>query len=744
MLLVIDNFEHLIDAAPWVSELLTEAPGLRIIVTSREVLNLREEWRYPLAGLAVPDEGAADPVQSEAVRLFVERARQVRPDFSFEAELSDVVRLCRITDGLPLALELAAAWTRTLSCAAIADEIERNIAFLATGLRNIPERHRSIQAAFDYSWTLLSEEERRTFRKLAVFRGGFRRDAAEQVAGATLPILTSLVDKSLVRVGASGRFYLHELLRQYAEEHLRAETGEAAQTYAAHRDVYVTFVAERFGPMTGGGQAEAMVEIDAELSNIRAAWRGLVAERDIAAIGRITHSLSLFYDFRARYREGMDVLEEGLAALRAAEPSPLVDRILAAMLVDAVRLNHKLGQMPAMRAALAEAETRYADIPGPLPQGLATDPKLWRGIVTLIDGHYAEAGQISAEVIERNTAEYRPGNLPLAWWVRAAAALWQEDRRAGEYAQRCTAASLSIGDQWLLAYSYNLQGHVAITDEAYADAWRHYEASYAIREAFDDPEGMGTSLAHLAKVAVLQRNWDEAQQLYQRSLGIAREIGDLVTTANALNGLGLAACATGDYATAGDHFAEGLRLTAESRFMRLLLTFIASAGDWLLQTARPAEAAGPLALAHAHAASDHETRSRAGQLLTVAEESLPSDIYDAAVQSTIDVDPADLAASLIAVMMAPFPAPAREAAPDAPPAERRQTATPSALIEPLTAREVEVLQLIAAGRSNREIADELFLAVNTVRSYSQQIYSKLGVSSRTQAVARARELGLLA
>jgi predicted ATPase/DNA-binding NarL/FixJ family response regulator len=741
MLLVMDNFEHLLGEAPWLGELLAEAPGLRLLVTSREALNLREEWRYPLAGLAVPTEEVADPEQFEAVRLFVERAQQVRRDFSLEAEREEVVRLCRITQGFPLALELAAAWIKTLSCDAIAAEIERNITFLATDLRNVPARHRSMQATFDHSWALLSEDERRVFQRLAVFRGGFSREAAEQVAGATLPLLSSLVDKSLVRREADGRFHLHELLRQYAEEHLRAAPEEAARTYAAHRDFYLAFVAARFAPITGGAQREATAEIAAELDNIRVAWRGAVAAGDVEALGRVAHPLTLFFDFRARYREGMAMLEEGLRVLRSAAPSPLVDRILAAMLIDAVRLHHRLGQLPAMRAALAESEQRYAHFAGPPPPGQTTDPLWWRALLALIDGHYSEAGRLSAEVVRRNTADDRPGNLPMGWSLQASAALWLGDTNAaGEYAHLAAEAAVTVGDRWHLAFCRNLQGHVATARGDYAEARRYFELGYAIREEFGDPEGMAVGLGQLAKIAARQGDWVEADQLYRRSLAVARDIGDQVTMASAFNGLGLIACAIGEYVTAGQYLAEGLRLMAEARFMRLLLDLLANAGDWLLQTGRQAEAVRPLALAQTHPASDHETRARARQLLAIAAAALLPEAYDTAVERGQSVDPADLAALLTHALTAPLPTDLASALPSSAP---QHPAAPPALVEPLTERELAVLRLIAAGRSNREIADELFLALNTVRSYSQQIYGKLGVGSRTQAAVRARELGLL-
>ena len=726
LLLILDNVEHLIDEAPWFGELLATAPGLRLLATSREALNLREEWRYPLAGLAVPTGEGAGAEEAEAVRLFVARARQVRPDFALAAERAGVIRLCRSTEGLPLALELAASWATLLPCDAIADEIARNLDFLARDLRNVPARHRSMRAAFDYSWALLTEDERRIFRRLAIFRGGFDRAAAARVAAATLPLLASLVDKSLVRREGEGRFGLHELLRQYADEQLRATPEEAARVGAAHRDYYLAFLAARAGALAGGGQREATAAIGGELDNIRAAWRAAAAAGDIAALGRAANPLALFYDFRARYREGQALLEEGLRAVRAAAPTPLAARTLAALLIDVVRFHHRLGQLPAMRAALAEVEARHADPAAPPPPGQMTDPQVWRGILALIDGHYAEAARLGAAAVRRNTDHDRPANLPAAWWVRATAALWQDEIDAAEeYARRCSDAAGAAADHWHLAYGDNNQGHVAAARGDLAGARRHYEASYALREALDDPEGMGTGLAHLARIVGQQGDWPEAARLYRRSLAIAREIGDRIMLAHAINGLGLAAGQAGDDATAGQHLAEGLRLMSESRHLRTLLAFLVGAGEWLHRTGRAEEAARALSVARAHPASDHETRARAGRLLDGLATHL-SPGGTAAGGQTEEDDPVTLAGRLIPLLTAPLPA-----APAGPPARAARTAAP---VEALSARELAVLQLIA---------DELSLAVNTVRAYSQQVYGKLGVGSRTQAVARARELGIL-
>ncbi|MCB0180454.1 MAG: AAA family ATPase, partial [Anaerolineae bacterium] len=202
MLLLLDNFEQLVaqGGPAIVMELLAAAPQIKLMVTSREVINLREEWLYPVRGLPVPPTDQPDGSDADdAVQLFVARARQVQPDFSADDEREAVLQICRLVEGIPLAVELAASWTKTLSCPAIAAEIQRSLDFLVTPLRNVSDRHRSMAAVFDTSWQLLSENEQHVFKRLSVFRGGFQRAAAEPVAGATLATLAALVDKSLLR-----------------------------------------------------------------------------------------------------------------------------------------------------------------------------------------------------------------------------------------------------------------------------------------------------------------------------------------------------------------------------------------------------------------------------------------------------------------------------------------------------------------------------------------------------------------
>ena len=201
MLLVLDNFEHLIEGAGLISAILQAAPGIQILVTSRERLNLQGEWVFEVEGLPHPpssEEGSPEQVEMyEAVQLFLQNALRVHPAFRLNEENRKwVVRICQLTEGMPLAIELAAAWVRVLSCQQIAQEIERSLDFLKASARDLPERHRSLRAALDHSWNLLSVEEQMVFKRLSVFRGGFRREAAQNAAG---PAWKSLLHSSTSR-----------------------------------------------------------------------------------------------------------------------------------------------------------------------------------------------------------------------------------------------------------------------------------------------------------------------------------------------------------------------------------------------------------------------------------------------------------------------------------------------------------------------------------------------------------------
>lgn len=311
MLLIFDNFEHVVEGAELLSLILQNAPQVKMVVTSRETLNLWEEWTRPLHGLSYPT--TLQPEQAEgysAIKLFLERARRVRGTVPPPSDLPSINAICRLVDGMPLGIELAATWLKTLTPAQIVAEIEKNFDFLATTMRNLPERHRSIRAVFEYSWQLLTAEEQQIFARLSVFRGGFEGATAVAVAEASLPFLASLVNKSLVEEH-SGRYSLHELLRQFAAEKLGEET---AVTQARHAHYYLHWVTELEKPLKQYQQNPSLLSMRREVDNIRTAWQwacqNLLQVPELALLlGQGVESLSMFCLNEGYLQEGLQAFE---------------------------------------------------------------------------------------------------------------------------------------------------------------------------------------------------------------------------------------------------------------------------------------------------------------------------------------------------------------------------------------------------------------------------------------------------
>jgi predicted ATPase len=303
LLLILDNFEHLLDGAALVSSILAAAPGVTILATSRESLHLHEEWLYPLKGMATPPSiDTTAPEDFEAVQLFLYHARRVQPNFEPADDYESIVRICDMTAGLPLAIELAAAWLKGLGIAHIAHAMQCNLDFLSTTTRNIEERHRSMRAVFDQSWALLSENERLIFAQLSVFHGGFGSDAANQVAQASFADLATLVEKALVQLESADRFGIHELLRQYGMEKLD-EYGETDPTYARHSQYFAQLMLRHEAALKQPQQLETMRAIERDFENIRLAWEWSATYRHTTHLHQMLNGLYLFGFLGTRYHE---------------------------------------------------------------------------------------------------------------------------------------------------------------------------------------------------------------------------------------------------------------------------------------------------------------------------------------------------------------------------------------------------------------------------------------------------------
>jgi predicted ATPase len=315
LLLVLDNLEHLLSDISMLAEILRSTLRVKLLATSRERLNLQGEWVFELHSLPTPTLGQTEEIEKiSAVQLFLNAAQRQRFGFTLtEQNREDVARICRLVDGMPLGLELAAAWTHVLSCQEIANEIEGSLDFLTVPARDRPERHRSLRAVFDHSWRLLGAEEQRALRQLSVFRGSFGREAAEQVAGATLPILSALTDKSLLHRTDAGRYDLHELIRQYSALKLN-EAHEETDTRQRHFDYYLSLVESAAPHLTTAEWKPWLDRLEAEHDNLRTALGWCQVQTGSSEpLLRLAGALYWFWYLRGDLSEGRTWLESAIA-----------------------------------------------------------------------------------------------------------------------------------------------------------------------------------------------------------------------------------------------------------------------------------------------------------------------------------------------------------------------------------------------------------------------------------------------
>jgi len=736
-LLVLDNFEQLITlgAARLLTEWLAAAPQVKLLVTSREVLNLTQEWVYEVSGLAYPGEpvAPAEALSYGAVQFFTACARRVRRDFDFAAECPSIVRLCQLVEGMPLALELSAGWVKALSCAEIVGEFEHGQSALVARYRDLPARHRSVQAAFDRSWGLLSSAERDLLSQLSVFRGGFSRRAAQQVAGATLDQLSSLIDKSLLQRAPGGRYQMHELLRQSAQAKL-AQSGEAdREAHDRHGGYFARDLEARLADLHGPRQLEALTEIAGDLGNIRSAWRWAVERGDVDAIGQLADTAYYLWQMQSRYQEGLDALGAAISVLESPTAAPVLARVLNYQ--GWLRL--RLGQLDAAREALEASRRLFEGAGDVFPSTFGGDPRTALGVLALVSGDPAEARRLGTEALLASEAARDRWNRMFALYVLENAAAAEGDYTAAQrLAEQAHAIAAQAEEQWFRAYLLNDLGRIALALGDVASALDHFRASYGIRETFRDPEGMGTALNQLAGIALQLGEHAQAHDYYSHALVLYTDLGDRGGLAATRHGLGRTCLAMGRLEEARDHLAVAERLAADVQYTPLVLAIVVSTAEWLLAAGPSSQAVQWLEFARIHAASEHDVRQRAERLLATAAAGQPAvSLAQAAQWGQV--------ASLDRILTSVRSRLNASANPLDEPGEPAGIAPAMQWNEPLAPRELEVLRLIALGRSNKAIAAALGLRLGTVKWYTSQIYAKLGATSRTQAMNQARQRGLL-
>jgi predicted ATPase/DNA-binding SARP family transcriptional activator len=512
LLLILDNFEQLLlpsaGGIELIAEILQMTPTVKLLVTSHEPLNLQEEWVYPVAGLSFPEDQTLTGVAPEtygAVQLFAQCAWRARPDFSLAAEQAHVLQICRRVEGMPLGLELAAAWLKIFSCAKVAQEIEASFDFLAASFHNLPLRHRSMRAVFEYSWQLLSEAERQVFRQLSLFRGGFRLEAAEQVAGASLPLLVRLIEKSLVRWSQSDRYQLHELLRQFATEKLQAFPQEKVQSQNRHCDYYATFLNRQQARLTGKEQQAALLEIGEEIENIRAAWDWAIEQGQVENITLALSSLYDFYYTRSWFQEGKEAFGRAAQSLRSK-----------------IGAESPLWENPKSKILWGRLIARYGAFHGAL-------------------GFYDQAQELLQTSLTITRDHDTPQEIAFSLNILGEVKRDAELLEARQLFQESLAISQKIGYQTeVIASLYGL-GETALQEGALSEAKRLFQQVLALAKEAERLNWIARALDKVATAAFALGEYLESEQYYQESRDIFKDIGNQFGLAMALGGIGWAA-----------------------------------------------------------------------------------------------------------------------------------------------------------------------------------------------------------
>jgi len=563
-LLVLDNMEHLLgeddasaDSLPaQVAALLRDTgPRLKVLATSREPLRLQEEWIYELEGLAHPRDGAADGAEAQAypaVQFFAQRARQAYVGFSVAAELPNVVRICGLLEGLPLGLELAASWVRTVPSAEIAAALRDRAGELRNRHVNRTARHDSLTAVVAYSWERLPAEQREALAALAAFHGTFSREAAEKVALAGLRALSALTEKALLQRAGGGRWRVHEVVRQFAWQHPDATARARASHQAAvvrRRDAfYVDYLDSMRVKLEGPDEPEALDAIEEDVANARAAWDSCARAGDAAALARAAPAWLAFLESRGFVGEGCNAAAQWLAAAQSVPRHPSVERARATLghfEQFATNLTCSLEILDACVAALE-------------PAGNGVD--------------------LAFAITERA--------LTLAHLGRLA--------EGEEVAARAIAMAEALGDRQLLAQALTVRGIIVVRSGKGAEARELQRRALEIVSAHGNPSLVARVQNNLALAENYLGHYRAAEAGYEGALALWKELRATRFMGLATHNLGVVAERMGNFALALERYRAALDLFKRVGDRKMIAINLMSTGDSLVRIGRPGEARAPL------------------------------------------------------------------------------------------------------------------------------------------------------
>ena len=572
LLLILDSFEGVVQWAGMLEQIHTHAEGIQMLATSRQRLRLQGEWVMEVKGLDYPQKQPekVEGIPGEAfqtygaVELFLQAARRAQVTFQVSTEeLASINRITQLLEGMPLGLELAAAWVNTLSCHEIADEISCGLDFLETSRWAGSDRQRSMRAVFDRSWDLLSPREQSILPRLAVFRGSFTRHAAEQAAGISLRELGGLVDQSLVQRTPQGRFDLHNLLRQYCAEKLDRLPTDSQETHCRHCTFYSDRLAEWNAALSGEKQGQALREIEADIENIQAAWDWAICHRQLECLEQAADGLCMFYLRRARFNDGWEACQRAVEAIQATASDgdkTRRARLLARLHTWQAALSMNLEHFEEAEQFLQESQV-ILDEAELEPQQVISERIFMLVIRALLANlRYHPADTLENFQLASTLSQKAYGKEPVFFifvWrylmggsvsrelymqIEKSLADMQPDRDPFELG--CYLFVLGIAE---LFHLHRMEK----AEPLLMESCKHFHR-------VDDPSTQVMILMALGYLLLVQGKFEEANALKQRELAVYQDIGDRRMIGIAHTEIGEILCHQGKYPEAEDQIRKGI------------------------------------------------------------------------------------------------------------------------------------------------------------------------------------------
>jgi predicted ATPase/DNA-binding SARP family transcriptional activator len=521
ILLVLDNIEHSFEGAPFIVEILENSPNIQVLVTSREKLTLQGEQVFEVQGLKLPSETVTENVREySSVQLFLHGGQQVFSKINQKMDsLIEIANICRLVEGMPLAIELASAWTGVLPPNEIRVELERNLDFLTTEIQGLPDRHRSMRAVFDHSWSHLNQEEKGVLKKLSVFRGGFTKDAALSVTGTSYRILLNLINKSLVSRDGSDRFGLHELLRQYLDEKLDETPAEKDAARDAHRRYYTTFLHHLEERIAGGYEEEAL----RELENLRRSWQSAIDRHFLPEMRYADLSMVWLYEFQGWYQEGLDMYTQAVEELHNLEDDTASNISRTVLQIGVAWFNARLGNYEKAKELITESQSQLLQLATMHTLNLTNYRTLWLG--DILHWEYPRMERLLQGSLDR-VCDMGPSFVP---------------------------ADFSTLNEDFTKIRGHLEEERHIINEA-----------LEIYRQIDHPRGIAAVLELLGEIAQHIGDLPEAKSLYQESLLQYETIESQISVGDLLRRLGGISFEMGDYVEALTYFNQCLEKYKDS------------------------------------------------------------------------------------------------------------------------------------------------------------------------------------